>query len=122
MSQENNNNQKDEVDRFVSSTGDFARLPDRDGGTITYQFSSDKQKRQLVNREFTDKSTGQVTVSQKVEYMVTVPDDPDGGEKKLDTPKTLAQQIEDNLRRGKTRLEIIRHGVGVNTRYNAFAV
>jgi len=116
------NEKKDEVDRFVSSTGDFARLPDRDGGTITYQFSTDKSKRQLVQREFTDKSTGQVTVSQKVEYMVQMPDDPDAGEKKLDTPKTLAQQVEYNLGKGKTLQEIVRHGMGTNTRYNAYPV
>jgi hypothetical protein len=121
-SNQNQNTQKDEVDRFVSSTGDFARLPDRDGGTVTYQFFNDKSKRRLVEREFTDKSTGQVTVSQKVEYMVTLPEDPDAGEKKLDTPKTLAQQIEDNIRRGKTLLEIVRHGMGTNTRYNAYSV
>ncbi len=121
-SNQNQNTQKDEVDRFVSSTGDFARLPDRDGGTVTYQFSSEKSKRKLVDREFTDKSSGQVTVSQKVEYMVTLPEEPDAGEKKLDTPKTLAQQIEDNIRRGKTLLEIVRHGMGTNTRYNAYAV
>lgn len=124
MSEKNNSNQnqKDEVDRFVSSTGDFARLPDRDGGTVTYQFFADKSKRRLVEREFTDKSSGQVTVSQKVEYMVTLPEDPDAGEKKLDTPKTLAQQIEDNIRRGKTLLEIVRRGMGTNTRYNAYSV
>jgi hypothetical protein len=73
-------------------------------------------------REFTDKYSGQVTVSQKVEYIVTLPEDPDVGEKKLDTPKTLAQQIEDNIRRGKTLLEIVRHGMGTNTRYNAYSV
>lgn len=124
MSEKNNSNQnqKDEVDRFVSSTGDFARLPDRDGGTVTYQFFNDKSKRRLVEREFIDKPSGQVTVSQKVEYMVTLPEDPDAGEKKLDTPKTLAQQIEDNIRRGKILLEIVRHGMGTNTRYNAYAV
>jgi hypothetical protein len=121
-SNENQNTQKDEVDIFVSSIGDFVRLPDRDGGSVTYQFSSEKPKRRLVEREFTDKSTGQVTVAQKVEYTVTLPDDPDQGEKKLDTPKTLAQAIEDNLRRGKTLLEIVRHGMGPKTRYNAFAV
>ena len=121
-SNENQNTQKDEVDIFVSSVGDFVRLPDRDGGSVTYQFSSEKPKRRLVEREFTDKSTGQVTVAQKVEYTVTLPDDPDQGEKKLDTPKTLAQAIEDNLRRGKTLLEIVRHGTGTKTRYNAFAV
>jgi hypothetical protein len=82
MSEKNNSNQnqKDKVDRFVNSTGDFARLPDRDGGTVTYQFFNDKSKRRLVEREFTDKSSGQVTVSQKVEYMVTLPEDPDAGD------------------------------------------
>jgi hypothetical protein len=120
--QNQNQNQKDDVDRFISETGDFVRLPDRDGGTVTYQFFADKSKRRLVDRELTDKSSGQVTVSQKVEYMVTLPDDSDAGEKKLDTPKTLAQQIEDNIRRGKTLLEIVRHGMGTNTRYNAYSV
>jgi hypothetical protein len=61
-------------------------------------------------------------VSQKVEYMVTLPDDPEVGEKKLDTPKTLAQQIEDLIRRRKTLIEIVRHGMGTKTRYNAYAV
>lgn len=98
----NQNQNKDEVDRFVSSTGDFARLQDRDGGTITYQFFANKSKRQLVQREFTDKSTGQVTVSSKVEYMFLIPEDLEAGEKKLDTPKTQAQQIEYNLGKGKT--------------------
>ena len=116
------NPNKDDVDRFVSSTGDFARLPDRDGGTLTYQFSLDKSKRKLVDREFTDKSTGQVTVSQKVEYMVTNPEDPDSGEKRLDTPKTLAAQIERYIQRGKSKLEIVRTGVGPSTRYNAYSV
>ena len=115
-------NEKDDVDRFISATGDFVRLPDRDGGTVTYRFFNDKSKRRIVDREFEDKSTGQVTVSQKVEYMVNLPDDPGTGEKKLDTPKTLAQQIEDLIRRNKTLIEIVRHGVGTKTRYNAYAV
>lgn len=127
MSNKNNSNgekntEKDAVDLWISATGDFVRLPEHDGGTVRYQFFNDKSKRRLVDREFTDKSTGQVTVSQKVEYMVTLPDDPDAGEKKLDTPKTLAQQIEDNIRRGKTLLDIVRHGMGTKTRYNAYAV
>jgi hypothetical protein len=56
------------------------------------------------------------------QYPFRYKEDPDAGEKKLDTPKTLAQQIEDNIRRGKTLLEIVRHGMGTKTRYNAYAV
>ena len=118
----NNNTQKDEVEKWLSETGDFVRLPESDGGTVTYQFFEDKSKRRLVDREFTDKSTGQVTMSQKVEYTVLIPDSPDSGEKKLDTPKTLAQQIEHLLRRGKILQEIVRHGMGTKTRYQAYAV
>ena len=123
MSKQNQiQNEKDDVDRFISATGDFVRLPDRDGGTVTYRFFNDKSKRRLVDREFEDKSTGQVTMSQKVEYTIKLPDDPEAGEKKLDTPKTLAQQIEDLIRRNKTLIEIVRHGMGTKTRYNAYAV
>jgi hypothetical protein len=122
ISNERNENTKDAIDAWLSATGDFVRLPDHDGGSVRYQFFSEKAKRRLVEREFIDKSSGQVTTSEKVEYTVTIPDNPDSGEKKLDTPKTLAQQIEDNIRRGKTLLDIVRHGMGTKTRYNAYAV
>lgn len=38
----------DEVDKFLNSIGDYLRLPQRDGESVTYQFSKDKSKRELV--------------------------------------------------------------------------
>lgn len=119
--QKANEIEKDEVDVYVSSTGDFVRLPQRDGEPVQYQFFNDKTKRTLVTRVFTDNKTGEKTESQKVQYMVLLPEDREAGEKKLDTPKTLASQIEDNIRRNHNLLDITRRGIGPNTRYNAIA-
>jgi hypothetical protein len=50
MSQDNPNEKtnKDEVDRFVNSTGDYARLPQRDGESVVFQFFKYKSKRELA--------------------------------------------------------------------------
>ena len=123
LSQENQNEKqhKDEVDMFVNSTGDFARLPQRDGETALYQFFKDKSKRELTTRTFEDPVTHEKTSTLKVRYKVLVPDAADQGEKSLETPKLLAQQIEANLNKNHYLLEITRHGIGSNTRYTVIA-
>ena len=85
LSQANQNEKqnKDEVDRFVNSTGDFARLPQRDGETALFQFFEDKSKRELTTRTFEDPLTHEKTSTIKVRYKVLVPDAADQGEKTL---------------------------------------
>jgi hypothetical protein len=121
--QENQNEKqnKDEVDRFVNSTGDFARLPQRDGETALFQFFKDKSKRELTTRTFEDPVTHEKTSTIKVKYKVLVPDAADQGEKSLETPKLLAQQIEANINKNRCLLEITRHGIGPNTWYTVIA-
>jgi hypothetical protein len=112
---------KDEVDRFVNSTGDFARLPQRDGESSVFQFFKDKSKRELAIRTFEDPITHEKIETTKVKYKVLIPDAAEQGEKSLETPKMLAQQIEANINKNHCLLEITRHGTGPNTRYTVIA-
>jgi hypothetical protein len=112
---------KDEVDLFVNSTGDFLRLPQRDGDSVTYQFFNDKSKRALVRRTFIDPVTREEKQVIRVKYSVLHPDYPEQGEKPLEVPKTLAQQIEANINKNHCLQEITRHGIGPITRYTAIA-
>jgi hypothetical protein len=123
LSQENQNEKqnKDEVDKFVNSTGDFARLPQRDGETALFQFFKDKSKRELTTSTFEDPVTHEKTSTIKVRYKVLVPNATDQGEKLLEAPKMLAQQIEANINKNHCLLEITRHGLGPNTRYTVIA-
>jgi hypothetical protein len=117
----NEKQNKDEVDRFVNSTGDFARLPQRDGESSVFQFFKDKSKRELATRTFEDPITHEKIETTKVRYKVLIPDTADQGEKSLEAPKTLAQQIEANINKNCCLLEITRHGTGPNTRYTVIA-
>lgn len=111
----------DEVDRFLSSTGDYLRLPQRDGESVTYQFFRNKSKRELVKTTFRDPVTDEIKPQIKVKYSALHPHYPEQGEKPLEVPKTLAQQIEANINKNHCLQEITRHGIGPNTRYTAIA-
>ena len=106
---------------YPDSTSDFARLPQRDRETVLYQFFKDKSKRELTTRTFEDPVTHERTSTLKVRYKVLVPDAADRGEKSLETPKLLAQQIEANINKNHCLLEITRHGTGPSTRYTVIA-
>lgn len=56
-----------------------------------------------------------------MKYLATHPYYPEQGEKPLEVPKTLAQQIEANIEVGNLLQKIIRHGTGPNTRYTVIA-
>jgi hypothetical protein len=105
----------DEVDAFLKSK--YVNLPTREGESLTYQFFNDKSKRKLVTKKFTDPVTKQEKIQQKVQYFVIDPIMADQGEKLLEAPKLAAQQIEANLAKGRTLLEITKHGISTNTRY-----
>jgi hypothetical protein len=75
----------------------------------------------LVSRPFADPITKQETLVKKIRYLVIDPSSPDIGEKELDTPRTLAQQIEANIAKNHTMLEITKRGEGANTRYYVIA-
>ena len=68
-----------------------------------------------------DPATRQEKLVKKIRYLVIDPNLPDMGEKELDTPRTLAQQIEANIARNHTLLEITKRGEGANTRYYVIA-
>ena len=85
------------------------------------QFFNDKSKRELIDRTFEDPQTGEKKITRRANYKVLLPQYVDQGEKNLEVPKTLAQQIELNIVRGHCLLEIVRHGVGTNTRYQVVA-
>lgn len=117
-----NDTQPDKVTEFLNSGGDFAKLPAEDGGKKVYQFFADKNKRRLVIKRFIDPKTKEAKDPQtRVQYDVIDPTQAEGGEKQLECPKTLAQQIEDNINKGHCLLEITRRGTGVNSRYSAIA-
>jgi hypothetical protein len=111
----------DEVDRFLNSTEPFLRLPKREGESMTYQFSNDKSKRELVRTTFRDPVTDEIKPQIKVKYSALHPYYHEQGEKPLEVPKTLAQQIEANIAKGHFLQEITRRGTGPNTRYTATA-
>lgn len=117
--------QEDEVDGFLRSASingtRFVTLPKKDGESKIYQFPIEKSKRTLVSRPFVDPITKQETLAKKIRYLVIDPSSPDQGEKELDTPRTLAQQIEANIAKNHTLLEITKRGEGVNTRYYVIA-
>jgi hypothetical protein len=92
-----------------------------DGETVVFQFFKDKSKRELTTRTFEDPVTHEKTETIKVKYKVLVPGAADQGEKSLETPKMLAQQIEANINKNHCLLEITRHGTGPNTRYTVIA-
>ncbi len=117
----NENPQIDEVDRFLNSIGEYLRLPQRDGEFITYRFSKDKSKRELVKATFRDPVTDEIKPQIKVKYLAIHPQFTEQGEKPLEVPKTLAQQIEANIEAGHLLQKIIRHGTGPNTRYTVIA-
>jgi hypothetical protein len=78
----------------VNSTGDFVRLPQRDGESAVFQFFKDKSKRELATRTFEDPITYEKIETTKVKYRVLIPGGAEQGEKSLEAPKILAQQIE----------------------------
>jgi hypothetical protein len=113
---------EDDVDIFIKQVNKYISMPKRDGETIACQFFPDKAKRRLVTKNFVDPITNVDKGPQtKVEYQVIDPVQADQGEKLLDVPKTVAQQIEANIVKGHYLLEITRHGTGTNTRYTVIA-
>jgi hypothetical protein len=117
QNQEPNSTFDDGVDAFLQSNSRYVNLPRKDGESLTYQFFNDKNKRKLVSKKFTDPVTKQEKVQLKVQYSVIDPTMADQGEKLLEAPKLAAQQIEANLAKGRTLLEITKHGISTNTRY-----
>jgi hypothetical protein len=118
ISNNNNLQEQDEVDKFINSTSKYVNLPKRDGESFVYQFFKDKTKRKLVTKTFIDPLTHQPKTPQiRVEYNVIDPNQLGQEEKLLDVPKTLAQAIEANVEKDHCLLEITRHGLGTNTRY-----
>jgi hypothetical protein len=111
----------DEVDAFIRSSGNFLRLPQKEGESMIFQFFKDKSKRKLVSRPFVDPITNEVKPQTKIEYIAIDPHDPEQGEKLLDVTKTLALQIEANIAKGHCLQVITRHGTGPNTRYTSIA-
>jgi hypothetical protein len=75
----------------------------------------------LATRTFEDPNTHEKIETTKVKYKVLIPDAAEQGEKSLEAPKTLAQQIEANINKNHCLLEITRHGTGPNTRYTVIA-
>jgi hypothetical protein len=115
--QETNSTFDDEVDAFLKLNGRYTNLPRRDGESLTYQFFNNKNKRELVTKKFIDPITKQEKLQQKIQYSVIDPTMAEQGEKLLEVPKLAAQQIEANLTKGRTLLEITKHGILTNTRY-----
>jgi hypothetical protein len=77
----NEKRDKDEVNLFVNSTGDYARLPQKDGESVLFQFFNDKSKRELATRTFEDPITHEKIETTKVKYKVLIPGGAEQGEK-----------------------------------------
>ena len=117
----NENRQTDEVDMFLNSTGDYLRLPKRDGESATYQFFKDKSKRELVKTTFRDPMTDEIKPQIKSSTAQFIPTIRSKGKSHLEVPKTFALQIEANIAKGHCLQEITRRGTGPNTRYTVTA-
>jgi hypothetical protein len=84
------------------------------------QYSSSlmtSQKGSWQQEHLKDPITHEKIETIKVKYKVLIPDAAGQGEKSLEAPKMLAQQIEADVNKNHCLLEITRHGTGPSTRY-----
>jgi hypothetical protein len=100
-----------EIEEFIE--GDYITI--REGESRVLEFDINKVK--LVDR--TDFNGNPV---RKVQFLVTNPEDPEGREKKFELSKKHVPKIYNELKKGKTVLEVFRTGLGKQTEYHVKAI
>jgi hypothetical protein len=104
-------NQNKELEDFIE--GDYITI--KEGESRILEFDINKIK--LVDR--TDFNGSPV---KKVQFTVTNPEDPQRREKKFELTRKHVPKIYDELKKGKTVLEIFRTGLGKQTEYHVKAI
>ena len=95
-----------EIEKFIE--GDYINIKQDESRTL--EFIPDKAK--LVDKlDFNGKPT------QKVQFIVKDPQDSEQKEKKFEVSKKHVAKIYNELKKGKTLLEIYRSGTGKETNY-----
>jgi hypothetical protein len=110
---------------WIQGTGNqsFIRLPEASGSLIVQFFKDIRMGPKMIEKEFDDANspTGKKIVK-RVDYEVIDPNNESEGRKHLNVPPTLASKIEMNKERGHYKLELIRKGIGLKTKYDVIAV
>jgi hypothetical protein len=104
-------NQNKELEEFIE--GDYISI--REGESRVLEFDINKVK--LVDR--TDFNGGPM---KKVQFIVVNPDDPHRRERKFELSRKHVPKIYNELKKGKTVLEIFRTGQGKQTEYHVKAI
>jgi hypothetical protein len=105
------NNQNKEIEEFIE--GDYITI--KDGESRVLEFDINKVK--LVDR--TDFNGNPL---RKVQFIVIDTQDPQRREKKFELSKKHVSKIYNELKKGKTVLEIYRTGLGKQTEYHVKVV
>jgi hypothetical protein len=119
----NNQNNNNDFDAWLNEkpVSKFVNLP-RNGSTITVQFFNGREPR-LVEREFDDpEAPNGIKKVKKAQYDVLVPGLEEEGQKWLEAPKTLAEQIRDNMGAGHYLQKIKGTGTGRSVRYSVIGL
>ncbi|MEP0825185.1 MAG: hypothetical protein HRF40_06845 [Nitrososphaera sp.] len=115
-STENNKSIFDAIEAEHHKRGKFIKLQSGEKRVFQFLVEPENEKIRLVDREYTDKSTGTVTTSKRVQYCVIDPKSPDS-EKILELPLRASSQLNALLRKGMTTVEVQRQGSGTSTSY-----
>ena len=108
---DNNKSNQQEIEEFIE--GDYITI--KEGESRVLEFDINKMK--LVDK--TDFNGNPV---KKVQFIVTNPEDPQRREKKFELSKKHVPKIYNELKKGKTVLEIFRTGLGKQTEYHVKAI
>jgi hypothetical protein len=100
-----------EIEEFIE--GDYISI--KEGESRVLEFDISKMK--LV-----DKTDFNGNPAKKVQFLVTNPEDPQRREKKFELSKKHVPKIYNELKKGKTVLEIFRTGQGKQTEYHVKAI
>lgn len=104
------NNIFDQIESAYQAQNKFVKI--EAGKSVVLNFDPNKLK--LVDRKFQDGRT-----SKAVEYIVT---NEGGNEKVLTLSMSWALALNDLLKRGKTKIEVMRRGMGLDTTYTFIPV
>jgi hypothetical protein len=100
-----------EIEEFIE--GDYITI--KEGESRTLEFDINKIKLE-------DKTDFNGNPVKKVQFLVIDPQDPQRREKKFELSKKHVPKIYNELKKGKTVLEVFRTGLGKQTEYHVKAV
>jgi hypothetical protein len=105
------NQTNEEIEEFIE--GDYISI--KDGESRILEFDINKLK-------LLDKTDFNGNPMKKVQFIVIDPEDPQRREKKFELSRKHVSKIYNELKKGKTVLEIFRTGLGKQTEYHVKAI